>query len=179
MGHWKAIQTRKGGAWELYDLSRDVSEKNDIATQHPDVLEKAKRHAERAHEPALEGVFHDRVIHERDRQAKWGDTRPAVQTGKVETMPPKGLIPRTRYKILNVSSESRFNGKYATNAVDGNPRTHWHTRFEGELAKHPHELVIDLGREHTIRGVRYLARQDGGWNGAAREPMISALPWPG
>ena len=34
------------------------------------------------------------------------------------------------------------------------------------MAKHPHELVIDLGAEHTIRGFRYLARQDGGWNGA-------------
>ena len=34
-----------------------------------------------------------------------------------------------------------------------------------KLDKHPHELVIDLGRSRTIRGFRYMARQDTGWNG--------------
>jgi hypothetical protein len=37
------------------------------------------------------------------------------------------------------------------------------------LREHPHELVIDLGAVHTIRGFRYLARQDAGWNGALKE----------
>ena len=37
------------------------------------------------------------------------------------------------------------------------------------MKTHPHELVIDLGAEHTIRGFRYLARQDGGFNGALKE----------
>jgi hypothetical protein len=36
----------------------------------------------------------------------------------------------------------------------------------GKLDKHPHEQVIDLGRSRTVRGLRYMARQDGGWNGA-------------
>ena len=35
----------------------------------------AEAYAREAHEPAVEGVFHDRVIHEKDRQAKWGDTQ--------------------------------------------------------------------------------------------------------
>ncbi|MFT5328691.1 MAG: phospholipase C, partial [Planctomycetaceae bacterium] len=51
-------------------------------------------------------------------------------------------------------------------AIDGDPRTHWHTSFSPEVDKHPHELVIDLGSKRSVSGIRYLARQDGGWNGA-------------
>ena len=35
--------------------------------------------------------------------------------------------------------------------------------------RHPHELVIDLGAQCNVRGFRYLARQDGGWNGAVKD----------
>ena len=66
----------------------------------------------------------------------------------------------------------------AKNAIDGDPSTWWHSRFSGEAAKPPHELVIDLGAERTIRGVVYLARQDGSWNGAIKdvEFAISSSP---
>ena len=37
------------------------------------------------------------------------------------------------------------------------------------MATPPHEIVIDLGAEHTIRGFVYLGRQDEGWNGAIKE----------
>ena len=66
----------------------------------------------------------------------------------------------------SASSEASGNNRTAARAIDGDSRTHWHTQFQGQLAKHPHELVIDLGNSATIRGFRYLARQDGGWNGA-------------
>jgi hypothetical protein len=33
--------------------------------------------------------------------------------------------------------------------------------------------VIDLGKESTIRGFRYMARQDGGWNGALKDVEFS------
>jgi hypothetical protein len=124
--------------------------------------------AEREHEEAREGVFHDRSIHERDRRAKYGG-RPPARLGKVEKMPQKGLIPPKQYKLVRVSSESRANGKLAKNAFDGDPGTWWHTNFEGNVDKHPHELVVDLGADHTIRGFRYLARQDQGWNGAIKD----------
>jgi len=168
MGDWKAIRPLPDAAWELYDLSKDLSEEHDVAADHPDVLEKMKAHAAEAHEPVEEGVFFDRAIHERDRRAKYGDSRAAVDVPleKCRTLPPEGLIPNKGWKIARVSSESRANGKLAKNAIDGDPRTHWHSEFQSELHRHPHELVIDLGAEHTIRGFRYLARQDSGWNGA-------------
>lgn len=73
------------------------------------------------------------------------------------------------WKIARVSSENSGNKKLAANAIDGDPTTLWHTRFSGTVAKPPHELVIDLGAEHTIRGFVYLGRQDAGWNGAIKD----------
>lgn len=66
---------------------------------------------------------------------------------------------------MRSSSENRGNQKFARHAIDGNPYTIWHTRFQPESKKHPHELVIDLGTSYSVRELRYLARQDNGWNG--------------
>jgi hypothetical protein len=175
MGHWKAVRPRAERPWELYDLSRDLSESSDVAAQHPEILAKMKAFAKEAHTPARAGVFQDRSIHEKDRRAKWGGRAPQQQKrgranrGKVNKLPQEGLIPNASYKIARVSSESKSNGKLAQNSIDGDPRTHWHTRFGSDQAKPPHELVIDLSGEHTIRGFRYLARQDAGWNGTVAQ----------
>ena len=90
----------------------------------------------------------------------------------------KDLIPPQSTKILKVSSENSSNVKWAVNAIDGDPHTLWHSRFSERLAKHPHELVIDLGKSYDISGFRYLARQDGGWNGAFAEVefLVSSTP---
>ena len=93
-------------------------------------------------------------------------------------MPQEGLVSRRDWKVVRVSSESGFNGKLARNVFDGDPMTWWHTTFSGGVAKHPHELVIDLGAERTVRGFRYLARQDGGWNGAVKDCEFSVAVRP-
>ncbi len=165
MGDWKAVRPNENRPWELYDLSRDPSEEIDVAAEHPDVLAKMTAFAEEAHTPAEEGVFHDREIHERDRQAKYGDTRTATAPHKVKPWPTEGLIPAKQCELERVSSESTSNNRHAKHAIDGDPRTVWHTQFMGRLDEHPHELVIDLGKPRSIRGFRYMARQDGGWNG--------------
>ncbi len=165
MGNWKAIQPRPEAPWELYNLGDDPGEENDVAARQPDVLAKMKAYATAAHVPAEEGVFFDRAIHERDRRAKWAQ----VPLKECHQLPPDGLLPNKGWKIARVSSESRPNGKLARCAIDGDPRTHWHTQFIPELHRHPHELVIDLGAERTVRGFRYLARQDKEWNGALAE----------
>jgi arylsulfatase A-like enzyme len=165
MENWKAIQPGAKRGWELYDLSEDLSEANNIADKHPNVLTQLRLLAADAHEPAEEGVFFDRDIHERDRRAKYGN-KPIPRKGSVNSIPAEGLVPRKSLKVVRVSSESAGNQKRAVNAIDGDPHTHWHTSFAPEIDKHPHELVIDLGKERTVTGLRYLARQDGGWNGA-------------
>ncbi len=74
-GSWKALRPGQAKGWELYDLALDPGERDDLAQAHPDVLERLKGLAEQAHEPQVEGVFHDRSDHEKDRGAKWGTSR--------------------------------------------------------------------------------------------------------
>jgi len=178
MGEWKAVKPRRSKDWELYDLSKDISEKNNLASKLPDLLVKMINLAAEAHIPARAGVFFDRTNHEKDRRAKWGDLkRPKRRKNKkkrtVNSLSAKGLLSHNDWKVVRVSSEAKSNRKLAKYAFDRDPRTHWHTQFHPTLKKHPHELVIDLGSEHTIRGFRYLARQDRGWNGAIAKCEIS------
>lgn len=178
MSNWKGIQPKKDAAWELYDLSKDVSEATDIAAQHPEIVERMKAAAEQSHEPVRAGTYTDRTRHERDRWAKWGTSRAPEVRGKVNRIKAENLIPADQLKLLRFSSENRGNDRQAVYAIDGNPRTVWHTQFSDKLAKHPHELVIDLGAVYDVRGFRYLSRQDSGWNGAFGETEFSVSESP-
>ena len=182
-GNWRAVKPGKNARWELYDLAEDPSESKDLATAHPDVAARLAALAEKAHEPAQEGTFDRTDRHARDRRAKFGkqddpspEAKPAggkrklpKPTGQVHAMPTQGLLSNKGWTIVRVSSENTANAKFARNAIDGDPATLWHTRFSGGAAPPPHELVIDLGAEHTIRGFVYLGRQDAGWNGAVKD----------
>jgi arylsulfatase A-like enzyme len=55
MGNYKAIKPAKNKQFELYDLSKDISEKNNIAGKHPDILNKMKAYAELSHTENLIG----------------------------------------------------------------------------------------------------------------------------
>lgn len=190
VGDWKAIRPGADKAWELYDLSRDISERNDVAADHPDLLAKMKAYAAQSHEPVRAGTYADRSLHEKDRRAKWGDTRgqsdakpsprtPGAEAGPVNQLPDKGLLSNEAWKLSRISSESSSNSRDAQYAIDGDARTHWHTRFGDQLDKHPHELVIDLGRTRTVRGFIYLARQDQSWNGAFKDCEFYISDTPG
>jgi arylsulfatase A-like enzyme len=47
-GDWKAIRTKPGGPLELYDLSKDLGEKENIAGGHPDVVAKVEAYLKAA-----------------------------------------------------------------------------------------------------------------------------------
>lgn len=65
------------------------------------------------------------------------------------------------WKVVYVDSEENFaEGDLAENAFDGKPDTFWHTLWSAPHPSHPHTLVIDLGAEHELTGVRLLPRQD-------------------
>ncbi len=48
----------------------------------------------------------------------------------------------------------------ASKAIDGNPSTFWHSRWDEGHPRHPHTLTIDLGRAVAVGGFGYLPRQD-------------------
>ena len=176
-GNWKAIRPGMNRPWELYDLGSDVSEAVNLAAEHPDRVTKMVKLAEASHTPVDAGVYLDkqRTRHERDRQAKWGTSggNPSKGSATAHRLSGKDLLPFKNLKIHSVSSESTGNNRRARYAIDGDPKTVWHTAFIDGIKKHPHQIVIDLGGSHRIKGLRYLARQDQGWNGAIAEFEIS------
>jgi arylsulfatase A-like enzyme len=56
-GKWKAVQLNLKGVGqqdgvELYDLSKDLGEENNIAEDHPDVAQRAREYFAAAHTPS-------------------------------------------------------------------------------------------------------------------------------
>jgi len=60
MGNFKAIQPGKKKAFELYDLSKDIGEQNNIADKHPEILAKMKAYAQQAHTENVPGGWVDK-----------------------------------------------------------------------------------------------------------------------
>ena len=56
--------------------------------------------------------------------------------------------------------------------VDGDPSTFWHTMYSITLAKYPHWVDFDAGKQKVIKGFTYLARQDGSLNGCIKDYEI-------
>ena len=69
----------------------------------------------------------------------------------------------SRAKVVNVDSEAV--GYEGSNAIDGNPGTIWHTEWDGNAPKYPHQITIELQEKTEIKGLTYLPRQDmsNGW----------------
>lgn len=65
-------------------------------------------------------------------------------------------IPRKTWKLVGISDEK------ATAILDGDPSTAWHQSRDKKI---PVDLVIDLGKEETLTGFRYLPDQNV-WNPA-------------
>jgi beta-galactosidase len=71
------------------------------------------------------------------------------------------ILSHRGWKILYVDSEENLaEGDLAENVFDGQSDTFWHTLWSAPHPSHPHTLVIDLGAEHELSGVRLLPRQD-------------------
>jgi len=62
------------------------------------------------------------------------------------------------------------------NAIDNDPATLWSTVWFPEIKRHPHEIIIDLGKELDIKGFTYLPRQDGNSNGWINEYEFYVSP---
>lgn len=61
-------------------------------------------------------------------------------------------------KVL--SADSQDAGNPASQAIDGDASTIWHTRWRPKEDLMPHQFVIDLGKEVALKGITYLPRQD-------------------
>jgi beta-galactosidase len=92
----------------------------------------------------------------------------AIMAGEVYEAIVDQRIAKKGWKVVSVDSQQVDEGP-AKNAIDGDPETYWHTQYDPTTPKHPHTLVVDLGKDQEIGGFSLLPRQDGGVNGRIKE----------
>jgi hypothetical protein len=97
------------------------------------------------------------------------ETKPAAVTTPLTEIKENALTlvtARPALKVVRADSEETAaeNGR-AANAVDGDPATLWHTRWQDATPECPHEIVIELTPAATLKGFTYLPRQDDSENG--------------
>ncbi|WP_018386782.1 family 20 glycosylhydrolase [Wenjunlia vitaminophila] len=83
-----------------------------------------------------------------------------------------GMISQEGWSATATSEETTGEPGQAARAVDNDPYTIWHSRYDVAL---PQQLSVDLGAEQRISGIRYMPRQDGGRNGVVKryEVLVS------
>ena len=64
-----------------------------------------------------------------------------------------------------ITADSQQPGNEATNALDGNTGSIWHSAYSPTNAPLPHRLIIDMKTAQNVQGITYLPRQDGNSNG--------------
>ncbi|BBO82779.1 hypothetical protein DSCO28_33450 [Desulfosarcina ovata subsp. sediminis] len=103
------------------------------------------------------------------------DTTPATIT--VTVSDESYVLSRTGWSVYYVDSEEtvEYEGQ-ASNVLDGDEDTMWHTAWYPTSDPMPHDIQIDMGEIFDVDGVNILPRQDdvndGGWNGAIADYEI-------
>lgn len=75
-------------------------------------------------------------------------------------------VPTTGLTAVADSQETVDQNNVASNAIDGNYNTIWHTQYTGGSPGHNHTLTIDMQSSNAVDGVRYMPRGFGNSNGA-------------
>jgi len=66
---------------------------------------------------------------------------------------------KAKWKIHKVDSENPSSGEGADKAIDDDPKTLWHSQWQGGQPPLPHDIQIDLGETLTLKGFTYTPRQ--------------------
>ncbi|WP_148232347.1 endo-alpha-N-acetylgalactosaminidase family protein [Janibacter sp. HTCC2649] len=89
--------------------------------------------------------------------------------GKRVNEPPVALS-KAPMSIQSVDSqETEGEDGAATNVLDDNPGTFWHTEWLNAETPYPHHIAVDLGASHTLSGISVQGRQDGNVNGPIKD----------
>lgn len=72
-----------------------------------------------------------------------------------------GDVPR---ELISATAGSSQSGEGPDRVLDGDNSTLWHTAWSG-APRENHWILLDLGQEYSVNGLRYLPRSSGGSNG--------------
>lgn len=79
-------------------------------------------------------------------------------------------VSRQHWKVVYADSEELDDANnVATNVFDLQESTFWHTNYSTTKAKHPHQLVINLGEDKKITGFSYLPRAEANKSGMIKD----------
>jgi hypothetical protein len=93
-------------------------------------------------------------------------TTPAVPAPDAQAAPAGGV----KLKVVKADSEETVaEHDQASNAVDGDKGTFWHTQWQDAAPGCPHEITIELTPAGAISGFTYLPRQDESENGTIKD----------
>ena len=67
-------------------------------------------------------------------------------------------VAKEKWTIHTVSSQNKRSNEGAEKAIDGNPKTIWHSKWSGGTDKMPHCLSINFGEKLNLKGFTYLPR---------------------
>jgi beta-galactosidase len=92
------------------------------------------------------------------------DGKPYAAVAELDLLDAHGqAISHNGWTIAYVDSEERTaEDGSAENAIDGQTANFWHTEWKNAQPGYPHTLILNLGREQTIGGFRYVPRQSEG-----------------
>ncbi|HZZ44297.1 MAG TPA: beta-galactosidase [Tepidisphaeraceae bacterium] len=97
------------------------------------------------------------------------DGQPFAAIAELDLLDPAGNpIPHTRWSIAFADSEEHAaEDGSASNAIDGQAASYWHTAWSASQPGYPHHMVIDLAHPTAIGGFQYTPRQ-----GASKPGLI-------
>ena len=81
-------------------------------------------------------------------------------------------LSRTGWTVTTDSQETAGEPGQASNVIDGNSSTIWHTAWSASSPNYPHWIVLDMKTNLTVKGLRYLPRQNGNLNGTIADYKI-------
>ncbi|WP_229402212.1 PQQ-dependent sugar dehydrogenase [Micromonospora okii] len=86
---------------------------------------------------------------------------PATYTARYAERTASTRLPQSQLDVADVDSQETVltNGR-ATNVLDGDPATFWHSRYRLSSLPHPHWIDLDLNASHRVNRLYYLPRQD-------------------
>jgi len=102
------------------------------------------------------------------------DNDPLSSIAEIEVLGEDGLpLSKLLWKIAYADSEEVTAANNAADKIfDLQESTYWQSESAAKKPKHPHQVVIDLGKDETIKGMKYLPRGDKNASGLIKDYRI-------
>jgi galactose oxidase len=102
------------------------------------------------------------AITEAGNRGPWSSIAELNLAGDAPNTETAGILSRTGW---TATASDSYTYDPASNVLDGDASTNWHSKWDGTPAPLPHTITIDMKLAHNISGLNYLPRQDGSPNG--------------